>query len=90
MLALDRGLEHADAHLLLDLRGGDQDLLDVELTQDDRDAFIEYLVSVGLLSNDDLSYGPNTARGWSALDGGGPFQDVPTAPYAEVVEPLLK
>ena len=60
----------------------DQDLLDVELTQDDRDAFIEYLVSVGLLSNDDLSYGPNTARGWSALDGGGPFQDVPTAPYA--------
>lgn len=60
----------------------DQDLLDVELTADDRDAFIEYLVEVGLLSNEDLNYGPNLARGWSALDGGGFFQDVPTAPYA--------
>jgi len=60
----------------------DQEMLDVELTADDRDAFIEYLVSVGLLSSDDLSYGPNTARGWSALDGGGNYQDVPTAPFA--------
>ena len=60
----------------------DQDLLDLELTQDDRDAFIEYLVSVGLLSNDDLSYGPNIARGWSALNGGGFSQNVPTEPYA--------
>jgi monoamine oxidase len=59
----------------------DQGLLDVELTEDDRDAFIEYLVEVGLLSNDDLSYGPNMARGWTSLDGGGFYQDVPTAPY---------
>jgi len=60
----------------------DQNLLDIELTPDDRDAFIEYLTSVGLLSSDDLSYGPNAARGWSALDGGGNYQEVPTAPYA--------
>lgn len=60
----------------------DQNMLDAPLSEEDRDAFIDYLVDVGLLSSDDLTYGPNVARGWSALEGAGNQRDVPTAPYS--------
>lgn len=58
----------------------DQELLDTPLSEDDRDAFIEYLVDVGLLSSNDLTYGPNMARGWAELEGAGFQRDVPTEP----------
>lgn len=58
-----------------------QELLDTPLTVEDRDAFIDYLVDVGQLSRDDLSYGPNAARGWSAIEGAGYDETVPTAPF---------
>ena len=60
----------------------DQEMLDTPLTEEDRDLFIDYLVEVGLLSRDDLTYGPNTARGWGALEGGVYQRDVPTAPLS--------
>ncbi|MDQ3692889.1 MAG: flavin monoamine oxidase family protein [Chloroflexota bacterium] len=62
-------------------KGLNQDQLDQELSQEDRDAFIAYLISVGLLSADDLSYQPNVARGWSGLDLAADQREVPTAPF---------
>jgi monoamine oxidase len=58
-----------------------QDQLDTELSQEDRDAFVAYLISVGLLSSDDLSYQPNVARGWEGLDLAGFQREVPTYPW---------
>ncbi|HEY8445652.1 MAG TPA: flavin monoamine oxidase family protein [Thermomicrobiales bacterium] len=58
-----------------------QDLLDLELTEEDRDAFVDYLIDLGLLSSDDLTYQPNVARGWSGLDLAGLQREVPTAPF---------
>lgn len=58
----------------------DKDLLDTPLTEEDRDAFIDYLVDAGLLSRDDLSYGPNTARDWKEINGAGDTQAIPTEP----------
>jgi len=57
-----------------------QELLDTPLTAEDRDAFIDYLIDVGQLSRDDLSYGPNMARGWTALDGAAFDQELPSYP----------
>lgn len=58
-----------------------QETLDTALTQEDRDAFIDFLVATGLLSRDDLTYQPNVARGWSGLDLAGFQHEVPTAPF---------
>lgn len=58
----------------------DQDKLDTPLTEEDRDILVDYLVNTGLLSRDDLSYGPNTARGAAAIDGGVFNRAVPTSP----------
>lgn len=57
-----------------------KELLDTPLTEEDRDILIEHLIEVGLLSRDTLSYGPNTARGASAIAGGVFQQAVPTSP----------
>lgn len=58
-----------------------QDALDTELTQEDRDSFIGYLIESGLLSQDDLSYQPNVARAWAGLDLAGFQHEVPTNPF---------
>lgn len=58
----------------------DQEMLDAPITEEDRDIFIDYLIEVGLLSRDDLTYGPNTARGASAIAGGVFQRAVPTSP----------
>jgi monoamine oxidase len=58
----------------------DQDQLDVDLTDEDRDLLIEYLISEGLLSSDDLSYGPNTRRGYLELPGAGDQAGEPSEP----------
>ena len=57
-----------------------QDQLDLELTQADRDALVDYLVQQGLLSSSDLSYGPNFNRGWEQLPGAGTQQGIPSTP----------
>jgi monoamine oxidase len=59
----------------------DQHKLDLELTQEDHDALIDYLVTQGLLSSHDLSYGPNENRGAAALPGAGLQVGQPSAPY---------
>lgn len=42
---------------------------------------MSYLIDVGLLSRDDLSYGPNTSRGWTALMGAGHDVLLPEDPF---------
>lgn len=59
----------------------EQDKLDLELTQEDRDALIDYLVREGLLSSEDLSYGPNTARGARVYAGAGQQPGEPSDPF---------
>jgi monoamine oxidase len=58
----------------------DQNKLDLELTQEDHDALIDYVVSEGLLSSDDLSYGPNERRGAAVLPGAGNQPGEPSTP----------
>jgi len=58
----------------------DQDKLDLELTLEDHDALIDYLVTQGLLSSQDLSYGPNENRGAAVLPGPGFQQGQPSNP----------
>jgi len=43
------------------------DALDLPLTAEDRELLIDYLVDWGLLSRDDLTYGPNDHRGFTVL-----------------------
>lgn len=57
-----------------------QEQLDLELTQADRDALVDYLVQQGLLSSSDLNYGPNLNRGWEQLPGAGNQQGIPSTP----------
>lgn len=75
---------------LIDMRGYSSELLakainqeqlDTELTKEDRENFLDYLISVGLLSRDDLTYGPNDSRGWTALLGGGFSVVEPSMPF---------
>jgi monoamine oxidase len=75
---------------LIDMRGYSSELLakainkghlDDELTKEDQENFVDYLINVGLLSRDDLSYGANTARGWTALDGAGHDVIQPDMPF---------
>lgn len=44
-----------------------QDALDLPLTAEDRDLLIDYLVNWGILSSDDLSYGPSDHRGYTTV-----------------------
>lgn len=60
----------------------DQNKLDIELTQDDHDALIDYLVREGLLSQDDLSYGANEERGAKVLPGPGNQPGEPSDPFS--------
>ena len=68
----------------------DQGALDEELTEEDQERLINYLVSWGLLSSDDLTYTGGTKRGFEVLpdvDGSGEFEGPPALsdllPYAE-------
>ena len=58
----------------------DQDQLDLDMTQEDRDMLIDYLVSEGLLSSTDLTYGPNNRRGYEQIPGGGDRPGIDTEP----------
>lgn len=75
---------------LIDMRGYTSELLakainkeqlDDALTKEDRDNFVAYLIDVGFLSHDDLTYGPNNKRGWTALDGAGLDVIEPAMPF---------
>lgn len=66
------------AELLAKAADGGQ--LDTDLSEEDRDLLIEYLVAEGLLSSDDLSYGPNTRRGYMELPGAGDQPGEPSEP----------
>ncbi len=59
----------------------DQNKLDLELTKEDHDTLIDYLVTQGLLSSEDLSYGPNENRGAKVLPGAGTQAGEPSEPY---------
>ena len=61
-------------------RALDQDQLDADLTEEDRDLLISYLISEGLLSSDDLTYGTNSRRGYKVVPGAGDQPGDPTDP----------
>ena len=44
-----------------------QDDLDLPITGEDRDQLIDYLINWGILSSEDLTYGPSDHRGYSVL-----------------------
>lgn len=44
-----------------------QEDLDLPLTAEDRDVLVDYLVNWGILSSDDLTYGPSDHRGYAVL-----------------------
>jgi len=48
-------------------KAANQDQLDMPLTAEDRDILIDYLVNWGILSSEDLTYGPSEHRGYSVL-----------------------
>ncbi len=68
--------------VMMDMRGhtsellaklADQGALDGELTGDDKEQLIEYLVAEGYLDPNDLAYKGTTERGW-AVDFAGPLE----------------
>jgi monoamine oxidase len=58
----------------------DEDQLDLEMDQEHRDMLIDYLVSEGMLSSSDLTYGPNNRRGYQEIPGGGDRPGVDSEP----------
>jgi monoamine oxidase len=48
-------------------QAANQDQLDMPLTAEDRELLIDYLINWGILSSDDLTYGPSDHRGYSVL-----------------------
>ncbi|MEJ7901654.1 MAG: flavin monoamine oxidase family protein [Thermomicrobiales bacterium] len=44
-----------------------QDDLDLPITADDRDQLVDYLINWGILSSEDLTYGPSDHRGYTVL-----------------------
>jgi monoamine oxidase len=59
-----------------------QDALDLELTQDDREDLLSYLVQEGVLSSSDYSYGPNNSRGVEQFAGPGNQPEINSSPLA--------
>lgn len=58
----------------------DQNALDLELTQEDRDDLLTYLVQEGVLSHTDYSYGPNNSRGVDQYAGPGNQPEINSDP----------
>lgn len=48
-------------------KAANKDALDAPLTAEDRELLIDYLINWGILSNEDLSYGPSDHRGYTVL-----------------------
>jgi monoamine oxidase len=61
--------------------GLSQGKLDDLVTEEDREAFLDYIIAQGLLDEDDLTYGNNSGRGWATLAGGGYAETTGTDPY---------
>jgi monoamine oxidase len=57
-----------------------QEALDLELTQEDREDLLTYLVQEGVLSSGDYSYGPNNSRGVAQYAGAGNQPELPSDP----------
>lgn len=58
----------------------DQRMLELELSDEDIDILIDYLISHGLLDRDDLTYGPNGNRGVVQYPGAGMQQEIDSEP----------
>lgn len=58
----------------------DQRMLELELSNEDIDILIDYLISYGLLDRDDLTYGPNGNRGVVQYPGAGNQQEIESEP----------
>ncbi len=57
-----------------------QEALDQELTQDDREDLLTYLVQEGILSSSDYTYGPNNSRGVDQYAGAGNQPEIDSTP----------
>lgn len=58
----------------------DQNALDLDLSQEDREDLLTYLVQEGVLSHDDYSYGPNNSRGVDQYAGPGNQPEINSDP----------
>lgn len=65
----------------------DQNQLDQELSEEDSQNLIDYLVGVGLLSNQDLTYTGSYHRGYTTMPGGGmqPGEVSDPIPFADLL-----
>lgn len=61
-------------------KAADQGQLDMDLSDDDRESLIDYLVSHGLISAQDLTYTGTTRRGYETLPGAGLQPGQPSEP----------
>ena len=61
-----------------------QGALDSQMTADDRELFVDFLIQFGFLSKKDLGYAGSTGRGWLVEPGAGtdPGPGKPSKPYA--------
>lgn len=60
----------------------DQSALDLELTGEDREDLLTYLIQEGVLSNSDYSYGPNNSRGVDQYPGPGNQPEIDSDPQS--------
>ncbi len=58
----------------------DQQELDLDFSENDQEAIVQYLIQEGVLSSNDLSYGPNDSRGWEVPPGPGEQPGIPSTP----------
>ncbi|MFO7546772.1 MAG: flavin monoamine oxidase family protein [Trueperaceae bacterium] len=63
-------------------KAADQDALDRELTAEDKEQLLDYLVAFGQLDRDTLSYGGTGGRGYQEDPGAGLRPGVPSDPFA--------
>lgn len=70
---------YADEFLAKAVKSGS---LDTQMSADDREMFISYLVEEGYLSPKDLSYQGTDGRGWAETPGAGLHPGVPSKPHS--------
>lgn len=63
----------------------DQNSLDADLTDEDAELLIDYLISAGFLSSEDLSYTGSSRRGYAELPGMGPGVPSEPVPFSELL-----
>ncbi|MEZ4520724.1 MAG: flavin monoamine oxidase family protein [Thermomicrobiales bacterium] len=58
----------------------DQNNLDMEMSDEDAQMLLDYIVSAGFISSDDLTYSGSSRRGYAELPGGGMNPGEPSEP----------